>query len=184
MEFRVYLRALEPEDYLITSEWRKDPEIQNMVGGPKYFVSKEKERQWVLNTIQDNSRIVLGICIKENDKLIGTINIQEIDMLNRTAHIPVLIGDKSEWGKGYATEARFLALKFAIEERGIHRVWALVLEDNIGSLKMLEKCGFKREGLLRDSVFKSGKYHNQVYMSVLEEDYQRAFEAYCAKHNG
>ena len=42
MKFRVYLRALELEDYLITYEWRKDEEIQNMVGGPKFFISKEK----------------------------------------------------------------------------------------------------------------------------------------------
>jgi RimJ/RimL family protein N-acetyltransferase len=182
MNFRVYLRALEPEDYLVTSEWRKDDEISHMVGGPKYFVSKEKERQWVLNTIQDNSRIVLGICLKENDKLIGTINIQEIDWINRTGHVPVLIGDKSEWGKGYATEARMLGLKFAFDERGLHRVWGLILEDNIGSLRMHEKCGFVKEGVMRDSVFKGGRYHNQVVVSVLEDEFRKAYDAYCEKH--
>ena len=94
MDFRIYLRALEPDDYLITSEWRNDEEIQNMVGGPKYFVSKERERQWVMDTINDNSRMVLGICLKENDKLIGTVNIQDINWINRSAHVPILLGDK------------------------------------------------------------------------------------------
>jgi RimJ/RimL family protein N-acetyltransferase len=182
MNFRVYLRALEPEDYLVTSEWRKDDEISHMVGGPKYFVSKEKERQWVLNTIQDNSRIVLVICLKENDKLIGTINIQEIDWINRSASVPIMIGDKTEWGKGYATEAKFLALNFAFEERGFHRIAELVLENNEDSLKMHEKCGYVREGVLRDSVFKAGRFQNQVRLSVFREEYERAFEAYCEKH--
>lgn len=182
MNFRVYLRALEPEDYLTTYEWRKDKEIQKMVGGPKFFVSKEKERQWVLNTIQDQSRMVLGICVKENDKLIGTVNIQEVDWINRSARIPIVIGDKEYWGGGYASEARILALQFAFYERGLHRVGALVLEDNIPSLKLHERLGFVKEGLLRDSVYKNGKYHNQVYLGLLREDFEKAYKTYCEKY--
>lgn len=178
MEFRIYLRALEPEDYLITTEWRNDEEIQNMVGGPKYFVSKEKERQWVMNTINDNSRMVLGICIKENGKLIGTVNIQEIDWINRSAHVPIQLGDKESWGKGYAAEARFLALRFAFEERGLNRVWATVLESNNASLKLHEQCGYVKEGVLRNAVFKGGKYQDLVYLGLLKEEYEAAFEAY------
>lgn len=182
MELRVYLRALEPEDYFITSEWRKDEEIQNMVGGPKYFVSKEKERQWVLNAIQDDSRLVLGVCLKENNKLIGTVNIQEIDWINRSAHVPILIGDKSAWGKGYATEARFIALRFAFEERGMHRIWATVLDDNIASIKMHEKCGYIREGEFRECVFKSGRFHNLICYSLLKEDFDKAYAEYFEKY--
>ena len=183
MNFRVYLRALEPDDYKVTANWRKDEEIQNMVGGPKYFVSSEKERQWVLNTIQDNSRMVLGICLKENDKLIGTVNIQDIDWINRSAHVPIQIGDKDYWGGGYASEARILALKFAFEERGMHRIWALVLESNIPSMKQCERLGFVKEGVLRDSVFKGGKFHNQVYLGLLKEDFEKAYQTYCEKYD-
>ena len=183
MNFRVYLRALEPEDYLITYEWRKDEEIQNLVGGHKCFVSKEKERLWVLNTITDNSRIVLGICLKENNKLIGTVNIQDIDWINRSAHVPIQIGDKQYWGGGYASEARILALKFAFEERGMHRIWAVVLEHNIASLKMHERLGFVKEGILRDSVYKNGKFYNQIYLGLLKEDFIKAYEAYCEKYS-
>ena len=43
---RIYLRALEPDDYQVTIKWRSDEEIQNMVGGAKYFVSSEKEKEW------------------------------------------------------------------------------------------------------------------------------------------
>ena len=182
MKFRVYLRALELEDYLITYEWRKDEEIQNMVGGPKFFISKEKERQWILNTIQDQNRMVLGIFLKENDQLIGTVNIQDIDWVNRSAHVPILIGNKSYWGGGYASEARILALKFAFYERGIHRIWALVLEDNIPSLKLHERMGYVKEGLLRDSVYKNGRFQNQVYMGLLKEDFDKVYQDYCEKY--
>lgn len=49
---------------------------------------------------------------------------------------------------------------------------ALMLEDNIGSLKMHEKCGYRQDGVLRQSVFKNGSYKNQVVMSLLFEDYK------------
>lgn len=175
---RIYLRALELEDYQVTINWRNDEDIQNMVGGPKYFVSVEKEKEWLRNAIFSNDRIVLGICLKENDKLIGTVNIQEFDWINRSCHVPVLIGDKDEWSKGYATEARMMALRYAFYERNMNRVWATILDTNIASVKMNEKCGFKQEGVLRKSVFKDGVYHDQILMSILREEFDEVYAAY------
>ncbi len=179
---RIYLRALEPDDYLVSIKWRKDEDIMNMVGGPKYYVSSEREKQWVHDSIFNNDKTVLAICLKETDKYIGNVMVQEIDNINRSCHIPILIGDKTEWNKGYATEARMMVLKFVFEERNIERVFAYVLEDNNASLKMHEKCGYQIEGLMRRSVFKSGKYHNQYLLSVLKEEFYAAYDLYCKKH--
>jgi len=178
---RIYLRALEPEDYLVTVKWRGDEEIEKMVGGPKYFVSAEKEKEWVRKVICDNERIVLGICLIDNNKLIGTVNIQEFDWINRSCHVPVLIGDKDEWSKGYATEARMLALRFAFHERNMNRVWATILDTNLASIKMNEKCGLKQEGILRKSVYKDGTYHDQIVMSILREEFDEVYSAYTKK---
>ena len=178
---RIFLRALEPEDYKETIKWRCDEEIQNMVGGPKYFVSIEKEKEWVRNTIFDNERIVLGICLKENNKLIGTVNIQEFDWINRACHVPILIGDKDEWSKGYATEARMLALRFAFYERNMNRVWATIIDTNVSSVKMHEKCGYKQEGVLRQSIYKNGTFHDQIVMSILKEEFDAVYDLYCKK---
>lgn len=155
---RIYLRALEPEDYKVTIKWRNDEEIQNMVGGPKYFVSSEKEKEWVKNCIFSDNRIVLGICLKETGKLIGTVNVQEIDWINRSCHVPILIGDKEEWNKGYATEARMLALDFAFNQRGMERVWATIVETNKASIRMNEKCGFVQEGVMRKALYRGGYF--------------------------
>lgn len=183
MKHKVYLRALELEDYLITATWRQDNNIRNMVGGAKYFVSTEKERQWVINAIQDSSRMVLGVCLIDNTKLIGTVNIQDIDWINGTGSVPILIGDKSEWGKGYATEAKMLALKFAFDERRLQRICDYVLEDNTASLKLHEKCGYIKEGILRRSVYKDGTYHNQIIMGLLKEEFDKAYNLFCEDYN-
>ncbi len=182
MKHRVYLRALEPDDYLKSYKWRNDPEIQDMVGGNKYFISSENEKKWVERNTYNSDRIVLAICLIDNDKYIGNVNIEEFDWINRTGKVPIFIGDKTEWGKGYATEARMLALKFAFEERNLHRIMAIILEDNIPSIRMHENCGFRREGVLRDSVYKSGKYHNQIIMGLLREDFEATYVQYCNSH--
>lgn len=182
MENRIYLRALEPDDYKTSVHWRNDEEIQNMVGGHKYFVSEEKEKEWVNNAIHDNTRLVLAICLVSNDKYIGNIMLQEIDWINRSALVPILLGDKDEWGKGYATEARMLMLNFAFNERGLERIFAEIIENNEASIKSLLKCGYKKEGILRNSVFKNGKFNNMIIMSVLKSEFNEEYNKYLEIH--
>jgi len=55
---------------------------------------------------------------------------------------------KPYWGKGYATEAVRLLIKFAFEELDLLRIYAKIYEYNIGSMKVLEKTGFERKPLL------------------------------------
>ncbi len=177
------MRALEPDDYKTSVKWRNDPEIQEMVAGHKYFVSSETEKAWVQNSISAKDRIVLAICLKENDKYIGNVMLQEIDWINRVGRVPIMIGDKTEWHKGYATEARMMMIKFAFEERGLNRIWAKILEENKSSIRLHEKCGFKKEGLMRKSIYKDGRYQNQVVMGLLKEDFEEAYDKYMNGHH-
>ena len=172
MNKRVYLRALEPEDYKTSIKWRKDDEIWDMLGGPKYFVSEAFEKNWVEKTIFDSKDIKLAICLKENDQYIGNVYMTDINMINRSCHSHILIGEHDFWGKGYAKEALMLAIDYMFNERNIYRIQANVLESNVASLKMHEKCGYKVDGILRASVYKAGKYHNQYVLSLLKDEFK------------
>ena len=169
MNKRVYLRALEPEDYKVSIKWRKDDEIWDMLGGTKYFVSEAYEKDWVEKTIFNSKDIKLAVCLVENDRYIGNVYMTDINMTNRSCHSHILIGEREYWGQGYAHEALMLAVDYMFNERNIHRIQANVLESNIASLKMHEKCGYKVEGLLRDAVYKNGEYQNQYVLSLLRK---------------
>lgn len=171
--FRVYLRAFEPDDFKTSIKWRNDDEIWAMVGGPKYYVSEVYEKKWIEDSIFSKDRISLAICLKETNEHIGNAYINDIDWINRSAHAPSMIGEKKYWSKGLATEARILLLHFAFYERGFNRIWAHILEDNIGSQRMCEKCGYKKEGILRKSVYKNGEFKNQIIMSVLRDEFDK-----------
>lgn len=171
MSERIYLRALEPDDYKVSIQWRKDDEIWDMLGGTKHFVSSAYEKQWVEKTIFDSKDIKLAICLKEDDRYIGNVYMTNIDQVRQSCHSHVLIGNKDYWGKGIAQEALRLFCDYMFKERNMHRIQAIVLESNIQSLKMHQKCGYRIEGLMRDSVFKEGKFQNQYILSLLGTDF-------------
>lgn len=171
---RVYLRALEPDDFKISVNWRNDDVIVRLLGGGKYFVSNEKERQWVQNAINQNNDVRLAICTIEDNLYIGNIYLTGIDYVNRKASSHILIGNRNYWNGGYGTEAMRLLLDYAFNHRNLNRIEARVLEDNIGSRKMHEKLEYIQEGILRQSVFKDGVYKNQVFYALLKEEYKQA----------
>lgn len=171
MSKRIYLRALELEDYKVSIKWRQDNSIWKMLGGTKYFVSSEYEKKWVADAVFNSKDIKLAVCLISTGEYIGNVYLTDINMIHRTASSHILIGNKNYWGKGYASEALKELLEFGFYERGLRRVQALVLEENIASIKMFTKCGYVREGLLRESVFKDGEFKNQVLMSILAKDF-------------
>ena len=156
--FRVYLRAFESDDYKTTIKWHNDNEIWDMVGSPKYFVSMEYEKKWIEDAIWNKDQIKLGICVKENNELIGFCSLIKINLVNGSAEISIMIRDNQYWGKGLGSEVILLLSDFAFSERGFNRIWALILENNIASRRMCEKCGYKTEGVLRQSIYKNGKF--------------------------
>ena len=168
---RIYLRALEPDDYLISIQWRKDDAIWSQLCGAKYYVSENYEKKWVEEAIWDNTKIRLAICLKENDLYIGNVYITDINQITRSGNSHILIGNKDCWGKGYASEAYRLLLDYAFKERGMHRIVAHVLEDNCASIALHKKCGYTQEGVFRKAVFKNGTWQNQIVFSILEDEY-------------
>ncbi len=177
-KFRVYLRALEPEDYALLHKWRNDEEIAYSFSGTKLFTSTSNEKKWIEDRIFDNANVSCAICLKETDEFIGCVFLNSIDYTNRTGHCPTFIGVREYWGKGYATEARILILKYAFLEKGLNRIWAQVHVDNFGSLKMHDKCGYKREGVLRQVSYQRGEFKDMIIMSILRSEFDELIGEY------
>jgi RimJ/RimL family protein N-acetyltransferase len=171
-DFRVYLRALEMDDYKTSIKWRQDDEIWRMVLSPRYYVSEEYEKKWVENIIFNSSnRVTLAICMKDADKHIGYVHLTNIDWKNKTSSFGKLIGEKEYWGQGLGREATMLMLYHGFYELGLERIEARQLLNNIGSIKVNEKCGFKTEGVLRKAIYKDGRHQDLNLMSIIREDF-------------
>jgi RimJ/RimL family protein N-acetyltransferase len=77
---------------------------------------------------------------------------------------------KNLWGQGIATEAARAVLDFAFDALGLHRVWATADPENVASVRVLEKLGMRREGLLRRNIFVRGAFRDSAVYAILEDE--------------
>lgn len=175
---RIYLRALEPEDYLLTHAWRQDDLVADQIGGNRFFISKNREKQWVEQRSIDDSRgIYLAICLKETDEMIGYCSIISIDLRNQKADLGgTIIGNPAHRGKGYGKEAQILMLEYCFEELPLHKVYGFSLAEHKVTEKMMLSLGFSIDGVLRDEVFKNGEFKSLTIYSILRNEYEAKYK--------
>ncbi len=110
--------------------------------------------------------------VNNKDKqLIGGIGFRYDDKKNRNGELGCWI-NKSFWGRGYAKEATDLILDFVFKKLKAHRVYAFVLHPNKASMRVLEKCGFKHEGIQRQTILKDNCWLDSHTFAILESEYK------------
>ena len=108
-----------------------------------------------------------GIFTTVDKKLIGTISLfQVIRGSLQSAFIGYFL-DKENNGKGYATEAVKLIVEFAFINLNLHRIEAGVMPHNLGSIRVLEKSGFHKEGIAIKNVKINGKWEDHQVLAII-----------------
>lgn len=165
---RLFLRTLEASD--VSDEyisWLNDPVVSRFLESRFSLSSWKSVRNFVRENLSSGDSILMGIFLQDSQEHVGNIRIYNIDGNNLSAEIGFLIGSQPNWGKGYASEAIELAVRFGSGELGIEKFTAGLIEQNIGSKRALEKVGFVVEGLLIDQVMNSdGSRGNIVRMGL------------------
>ncbi len=114
-----------------------------------------------------NDNPVQHFAITENGYIRGSLGYVPDKGFNRhSAELGYWI-DVGHQGRGLATEAVAALTEYLLTSRRFHRLRAMVLSDNTQSARVLEKCGFVREGVLRDSVIREGRWHHEVLYARL-----------------
>ncbi|MDD5254319.1 MAG: GNAT family N-acetyltransferase [Candidatus Nanoarchaeia archaeon] len=120
------------------------------------------------NKLRKEERYTFGIILKETNKLVGLVSLFHVHKNNKNAELGYWLG-KNYWGKGIMSEAVKLIIKFGFEELKLHRIYAEAFEENIASRKVLEKAGFKLEGIRIESRYKYKKFHNNYEFGILKK---------------
>jgi [ribosomal protein S5]-alanine N-acetyltransferase len=110
-----------------------------------------------------------AITRRSDGEMIGTCGFNGF---NRQASRVVIGYDllRASWGQGATVQAVKGMLEFGFRRLELHRIEAYVDPENTASIRVLEKLGFQREGLLRDHGFWKGKYWDVVSFSRLRTD--------------
>ena len=162
----VRLRALEPSDLARSLAWVNDPEIARFTG-TLFPISMAEEQAWYERLRSDTSMRVLAIETADGVH-IGNGGFRDLQPVARKAELFLYIGDRSRQNAGLGTAAITELLRFGFQKLNLHRIWVRVFAYNERALAAFEKCGFTREGLLRDDQFREGRYHDTHVLSLLE----------------
>ncbi|MDR1263643.1 MAG: GNAT family N-acetyltransferase [Oscillospiraceae bacterium] len=127
-----------------------------------YTLAKERE---TLNRISEGH--MYAIVRMSDDALLGNVGFHDIDNLARHAVVGIFIGESSEWGKGYGTEAMKLLVDFGFNTLNLRNIMLTHVADNERAHKSYVKAGFKEFGRRTGCIYRDGKYLDQVYMEIL-----------------
>jgi RimJ/RimL family protein N-acetyltransferase len=170
----VRLRGYERSDLDALMKWVNDEEVTDFLGPlliyPLSSIAEEQFIEGAANS-SDTSRTFVIETLAER-KYIGSIAFHVIDWINRSAGLGVVIGDKSCWGKGYGTDAMRVMMRLAFDKMNLHRLWLHVFDFNLRAISSYEKCGFKREGVLREERYLHGRYYDTIVMAILRDEYK------------
>ena len=168
---KVALRAIEEKDSGMFLELINDPETEKMIGGLSFPVSSIEQDLWIKEQVNNKSNLRCVIVEKANqEKGLGTVILSDMDYRNGVAqiHIKMLKGEGR--GKGYGTDAIRTIVNYAFNELRLNCIYAVILQYNVISQKLFERCDFKKEGLLRARVFKNGEHIDVLSYSIIKGD--------------
>lgn len=170
---RIRLRAPALEDLATFTRWFADPEVTRYLLR-RYPPSPAQELGWFEGMATSEKDLVWAVAIEAGELPVGVIGLHRIDWQHRHAWIEIVLGDRSAWGKGYATEAMRLVTDHAFQELGLEKVLASVYRGNERSIRMAETLGYRQCGLLRRNAFFAGEWHDEWLGEILRGEWPGA----------
>ena len=143
---RLIIREMSVSDVPSLKKWMPDQSIYTYWGkGPS---KAEKDPKLLFEKTERPSKSFhLGIANKKNNEVIGDLWVYLIEN-DRMAQVAIRLS-KEEQGKGYGSEALLAMTDFCFRNTELQRLWTKVDVRNAASCRMFEKCGYTKEGLIR-----------------------------------
>ena len=173
---RITLAPLTAQHLDAVRRWRSDPDVTRF-WITQAVPSAAELRAWLVGNRRAGA--LTWAILAAGGRPIGYTNLFDRDRENRHAEVALMIGERAEWGRGYAREALRVLLRHAFAPPaqgglGLHKVVLSVFAENAAARRVYRACGFREDGVLRDDMYRDGAWHDQVLMSVLEEEFAAA----------
>lgn len=166
---RLIIRPMTEEDVPALKEWMPDKSIYTYWGkgpskaelNPELLFEKEEK---------PTKSFHLGVALKDDDKVVGDLWVYLIEK-DRMASVAIRLS-KGVHGCGYGTEALMAITRFCFEHTELRRLWTEVDVRNVASCRILEKCGYTKEGHIRQGKMVNTWCDYYIY-GILSTDMER-----------
>lgn len=171
---RLTLRPLSESDVAEVFAVFSDPVVVRYWDGP--LMTSHQDAMQYIDQIHHGFRrrdfFQWGIGDSATGSVIGTCTLAHVSAVHQRCEIGFALR-QTHWGQGLGSEAVAAVIAFAFETLGMHRIEADVDPRNDRSLRLLERFGFEREGLLRERYYLHGERQDAALMGLLRKNWRR-----------
>ena len=168
---KVTLRPPDESDAARFVAWFADTEVTRYLA--RIFPPSLQEEQDFLKRIGESKTDVFWM-VEVGGRAIGATGIHQIDWVNANALTGTIIGDKTEWRKGYGSEVMALRTAHAFRQMNLHKLKSSAFMENGPSKRALQKAGFREVGVSREDIWRDGRWHDHWLCEVLRSDWERS----------
>jgi RimJ/RimL family protein N-acetyltransferase len=169
---KVRFRPVEHDDLPRFVRWWAVPELRDNVG--RFLpLSLAEEEIWFRGQQElapPERTLVVEAQVGDEWRVIGACGLHEIDWRNRIAELGVVIGEQSEWNKGYGTDVVKTLVRHGFDALNLNRIFLRVFDDNQRGQRVYAKAGFTVEGRLRQADYRKGAYRDVLIYGMLRDD--------------
>lgn len=164
------LRTLTVEDVTQDyADWLNEPQVNKFLDTGHGHTIKSCQ-EYVTSFESRPEAALVGIFCKDTNLHIGNMTLSPIDWRNKSAWVGIALGRKTYQGRGLAKEALVAFIQYCFKELGFHAVRAGISVLNQKSLGFFLHCGFRVDGIMRESGFIQGRFVDSYVMSVLQNE--------------
>jgi len=171
---RLQLRPLSRSDIQDIQKAASFREIADtMISLPHPYPDGEAKRYFERQQLELEAEraFVFSIRLKEDGGFCGLIELRAIEREHSQAELSFWLARES-WGQGYMSEAVRALVHYGFEMLGLNRLYAYHMKRNPATGRVLEKCGFQQEGMLRQRVIKWGIFEDVALCAILKQDWE------------
>ncbi len=133
----------------------------------------EETKRWVkqlITNFKEKESLAWSIHLQDTDEAIGLVTLWNLDPESFVGELGYEL-HRNYWRRGIMFDALKAVIDWLMRETPLNRIEACPIKENIPSVKMLEKLGFKYEGNLRERIYFHGRFWDQYYFSMLKSDW-------------
>jgi RimJ/RimL family protein N-acetyltransferase len=168
----VQLRAIQEDDLPILVRWMNDPDV-------RHWLHQSERPDATVETVrvrfgleQEGLPNLVWVIETLEGRPVGHVGLLGVDPHSLRAELAISFGEKDCWSRGYGTDAIGAILRYAFTELGLRRIDLHTDADNARGIRCYEKCGFVREGVMRERRLRYGKPLDMVVMGVLKHEWE------------
>jgi RimJ/RimL family protein N-acetyltransferase len=170
----VKLRCPVREDFGLQMQlWMNDKEVTRYLVRGLFPVSLHSLQAEFDKIVSASDEMVFMVEPIGSDRAAGICGLHQINLIARHAEFRILVGEKDAWGRGVGGEALLLLMAYAFRFLGLNKVWLGVNKENTRAHRSYAKVGFREEGILRNEVWRDGRYYDVIRMSMLKSEFEQ-----------